>query len=120
MAIIKSKLRNGAELFIEEPSLNTETQELDDEFRDTPKVIGKVLDAGRNLIQEAMLGIRMCADEIVEGIESLGKIKPDEIEVSLAFKLSAEAGAILTSIGGEAQLQVKLVWKNNDKGLKQK
>jgi hypothetical protein len=65
------------------------------------------------LIREAIIRIQLCASEIAAGINDIKeKMRPDEVEASLAFKLTAEAGAIITKLGGEAQLQVKLVWKN--------
>lgn len=113
MAIIKTKLTDGTELFIETDEPAIASSEEDDEYRDTPKVVEKIIDSGKNLFGEAMNNIQACANEITTAIDKMqDKIKPDEIETTLAFKLKAGAGVVLTNIEGEAQLQVKLVWKN--------
>lgn len=117
MAIIKSKLNDGTELMIETDDIPVEElSSKEDEFRDMPKSVDKIIDSGKNLIREAIIRIQMCASEISTGISNIKeKMRPDEVEASLAFKLTAEAGAIITKLGGEAQLQVKLVWKDQKK-----
>ena len=39
---------------------------------------------------------------------------PEEIEVEFGVKLSAEAGIILTSTSGEANLKVSVTWKKQE------
>ncbi len=54
-------------------------------------------------------------EEAKEYIDTYCRKKKWVVEIaapSLAFKLNAEAGAVITKLGGEAQLQVKLLWKN--------
>lgn len=41
--------------------------------------------------------------------------QPDTIEMTFGLKLTSEANALLVNAGVEAQLNVKLVWKNDDK-----
>lgn len=41
--------------------------------------------------------------------------QPDTIEMTFGLKLTSEASALLVNAGVEAQLNVKLVWKNDDK-----
>ncbi len=121
MAIIKSKLSDGTELMIETGDrIGDFTPERkpvrDDEFRSITRSVDKIFDTGKNLLQEAISRIQLCAVEIATGIDHIQEtMRPDEVEASLAFKLTAEAGAIITKLGGEAQLQVKLVWKNQKK-----
>lgn len=56
--------------------------------------------------------VRHCAMQVVQNIQSLDAIeKPEEIEVQLAIKLGSDAGALLVSLSGEAQMQVTLKWK---------
>ncbi len=40
---------------------------------------------------------------------------PDEIEVEFGIKLSAGAGAVLASAGGEANYKMTLTWKRKGK-----
>lgn len=47
---------------------------------------------------------------------ALSDIAPDAVEVTLGLKLSAEAGVVLSKVGGEATLTVKLSWQGGDRG----
>lgn len=47
---------------------------------------------------------------------ALGGIAPHDVEVTLGLKLSAEAGVVLSKVGGEATLTVKLSWRGGDPG----
>jgi hypothetical protein len=117
MTIVRSKLKNGANLVIETDDFDFD--EYDDMsaersvFGDGRGAADKIMACGKNLIRDAVEGIQACAEEVASGIEEIKeKMRPDEVEVSLAFKLNAEAGAVITKLGGEAQMQVKLVWRN--------
>ncbi len=120
MAIVRTKLKNGANLIIETDDM--EFDQYDDYsdgiaqrsvFGDDGGTAQRIMECGKNLLREAVDSIRTCAEEVASGIEEIkDKMRPDEVEASMAFKLNAEAGAIITKLGGEAQLQVTLVWKN--------
>ena len=47
-------------------------------------------------------------------IERLREIEPQEAEVTLGLKLSAEAGVVLSKVAGEASLTVKLTWRRSE------
>lgn len=44
-------------------------------------------------------------------MKTLQEVSPDEIEVELGFKMTAESGVILAKAGGEAHIVIKLAWK---------
>ena len=46
---------------------------------------------------------------------ALADAAPDNVEVTLGLKLSAEAGVVLSKVGGEATLSVKLSWQAGDR-----
>ena len=70
-----------------------------------------VMEQTRDYFSEGMALARHCAASMVESLQSLsGKARPNEVSLELAIKLDAEAGAVLTKIGAEAQLQVTLKW----------
>jgi hypothetical protein len=117
MTIVRSKLKNGVNLVIETDDLHVD--HFNDKSyersvsRNRSGTVDKIMECGKNLIREAVEGIQACAEEVAAGIDEIKeKMKPDEVEASLAFKLNAEVGAVITKLGGEAQLQVKLLWKN--------
>jgi hypothetical protein len=49
-------------------------------------------------------------------IGCLEEIAPQQVEVTLGLKLSAEAGVVISKIAGEASLEVKLTWKREHAG----
>lgn len=63
-------------------------------------------------LDRAMDTIRGMAIRTKTAVDSLGDVMPKDVEVTFGIKLTAEAGAIVTKVGGEAQLEIKLVWKN--------
>ncbi|HLP59484.1 MAG TPA: CU044_2847 family protein [Candidatus Deferrimicrobium sp.] len=115
MAIIKTTLSDGTELMIETSDGSQEKMPAGyDEYRSMSRPTDKIFDSGKNLFREAILRMQVCAAEIAAGINEIKETaKPDEVEASLAFKLTAEAGAVITKLCGEAHLQVKLAWKND-------
>ncbi len=42
---------------------------------------------------------------------SVRELSPDETELELGFKLSAEAGVVLTKLSGDGHITLKLTWK---------
>ncbi|MEJ2165320.1 MAG: CU044_2847 family protein [Desulfobacterales bacterium] len=84
----------------------------DDEYRSTPRPVQKLIDDSKDLFGDAMSTIRHCADRITNALNNMpDDVKPSQVEASLAIKISAQAGAVLTKLAGEGQLQVKLTWK---------
>jgi len=66
---------------------------------------------GRAVFTDGLELIKNCAAAAVGKLNELKEtMKPDEFELQLAVKLDAEAGAFLTRLGGEAQLQVTMKW----------
>jgi hypothetical protein len=76
----------------------------------------KVIESARDYFADGMSLARHCAASMVENMQELGTaVRPDEVELQLAIKLDAQAGAVLTKLGAEAQLQVKLKWTTKPK-----
>lgn len=75
----------------------------------TPADLAK---ASAEALDKAMDTIRAMATRTKETVDSLD-CRPDDIEVTFGIKLTAEAGAIISKVGGEAALQVKLAWKRS-------
>jgi Trypsin-co-occurring domain 1 len=48
--------------------------------------------------------------------DRMKQLAPDELEVSLGVKLTAEAGVIVAKAAGEANFTVTLSWKGGDSG----
>lgn len=61
-------------------------------------------------LSEALDVLRGTAKAVVEKIDDLSR-RPSEVEVEMGLKLNAKAGAVLTSVGGECHIKLKLLWK---------
>lgn len=64
----------------------------------------------------AMETIYTVAKRTAETIRSLDMIEqPDTVEMAFGLKLTSEANALIVNAGVEAQIEVKLIWHNDDK-----
>jgi len=71
---------------------------------------GRVLEQANETFESALTKVRSAADAMVDSLTGLRSI-PDEVTVEFAVQLSAEAGAVITSIGSTANFKVALTWK---------
>ncbi len=76
--------------------------------------VGRVALPSGRMVAEAKQTFEDAIDRIKPVIASLTtKLKdlsPEEMEVKFGVKLSAEAGAILTSVGGEVNFEITVKW----------
>jgi hypothetical protein len=85
-------------------------------YTDTRQITEKVIKAAQDYFAEGLSLARNCASSMAETLNSMGEnVRPDEIEAQLSIKLDAVAGAVLTKLGAEAQLQVKMKWTTKKK-----
>ena len=72
---------------------------------------------------QQVIKAQLSFDEVLEKIKPVAstisakfhnlKTPADEVEVKFGLKLTAEAGAIFTSVGGEATYEITLKWQEN-------
>jgi hypothetical protein len=60
-------------------------------------------------MDNAMAAIQDMAARVRETADALAS-RPDSLQVQFGIKLTAEAGAIISKVSGEAALQVTLAW----------
>lgn len=60
---------------------------------------------------QAMGTIYALANRTTEVINRLPS-KPAEFELEFGIKIDAEAGAVVSKVGGEGNLRIKMVWKD--------
>jgi len=58
--------------------------------------------------------IRRLADQLAIKIGEV-QAKPSEVEVTVGVKVTAEAGVLFAKAGADAEMTVKLVWKDSPK-----
>lgn len=74
--------------------------------------IEKVVQGTKDVYEAGLELVRTCASQTVQGIEKLRRdARPDELQLALAIKLDAEAGAILAKSKAGAQMQVTMTWQ---------
>ena len=62
--------------------------------------------------EEALDKVKPVASTIISKLRSLNT-PADEVEVKFGLKLTAEAGAIFSSVGGEVSYEITLKWNKN-------
>ncbi|MHC5596500.1 MAG: CU044_2847 family protein [Nostoc sp.] len=66
----------------------------------------------KNKFDEVLDQIQPVASAIITKLSQLNT-PADEVEVKFCIKLNAVAGAVFTSVGGEANYEITLKWKQN-------
>ncbi|MFD9125468.1 CU044_2847 family protein [Kitasatospora sp. NPDC059571] len=65
--------------------------------------------------EQALGGVRSAAEAALRVLRG-GDLRPDEVEIEFAVKLSAEAGALIARTAADAHLTVKLTWSPGTSG----
>jgi predicted RNase H-like HicB family nuclease len=71
---------------------------------------GRMVAEARQTFEEAIDNIKPVVTSICNKFKDLG---PNEIEVKFGVKLSADAGAFLTSVGGEVTFEITVKWSKD-------
>ncbi|MBF8271853.1 MAG: hypothetical protein HW380_958 [Magnetococcales bacterium] len=96
---------------------NATAIDADDGFLGGSSLANATYERARDLFEEGVVLIQNCAEGLVEKIEAISrKTRPDEVEVKLGIKMDGKAGAVLVTVGGEAQLEVTLKWNLANRG----
>ncbi len=89
-----------------------------DEPESTPAVERVALPSGQLVLkaqqsfEEALEKVKPVASTIISKLRNLNT-PADEVEVKFGLKLTAEAGAIFSSVGGEVSYEITLKWKQD-------
>lgn len=101
--LIKIQLDNGTSIYLETYQIN----EGDDLLE--PVTGNRVIQKTKAFLAETFEQIKEFSSGISESIDRMG-FRPDELEVEFAVKFSADTGIIISSIGTEASITVKMKW----------
>lgn len=72
----------------------------------------KEIEKAKSKFEEAISTIKIVAESVVKKTKEVLD-SPDEIEIKIGLKFTAEAGAIIAKTSAEGNLEVTLKWKNN-------
>ena len=70
-------------------------------------LVSQVVRTDLDQVSNAIAGM---VEGIASSLDRRGKM-PEELDVSFSIKITAEAGVIVSRIGGEASMQVRLGWR---------
>ena len=74
---------------------------------------GKQVLKAQQTFEEALDKIKPVASTIITKLRDLNQ-PADEVEVKFGLKLTADAGAIFASVGGEVSYEITLKWSNSN------
>ncbi|WP_413176383.1 CU044_2847 family protein [Anabaena azotica] len=77
---------------------------------------GKQVLKAQQTFEEALDKIKPVASAIISKLRDLNQ-PADEVEVKFGLKLTADAGAIFASVGGEVSYEITLKWNNKSQGV---
>lgn len=75
---------------------------------------GELVYQAKKNLEESLEQIKPVASTIISKLRSGLTSPADHIEVKFGLKLSAEAGIIFSTVGGEVTFEITLKWENND------
>ena len=107
MTLAEFTLDDGTTILIDVPTVEDEG-----DF-DRASKTGDLAIKARQSFSEALDGVRPVAQAVRNKLRGLDT---DEVEVKFGLKLSADAGAIFTSLGGEASFEITLKWQSDKSG----
>lgn len=73
---------------------------------------GRLVLKAQQTFEEALEKVQPVASTIISKLRNLNT-PADEVEVKFGLKLTADAGAIFTSVGGEVSYEITLKWNQN-------
>ncbi|NEO59624.1 MAG: hypothetical protein F6J98_04065 [Moorea sp. SIO4G2] len=74
---------------------------------------GKQVLKARQTFEEALDQIQPVASAVITKLRDLNQ-PADEVEVKFGLKLTADAGAVFASVGGEVSYEITLKWSNKN------
>ncbi|MFI9389479.1 CU044_2847 family protein [Streptomyces bauhiniae] len=78
--------------------------------------LGTRLESAGETLREALRPITAAASEVIGQFREVAQ-RPDEVEVTFGVTLDAKLGAVLTSAGTSAHLDVTLRWSGSEPRL---
>ena len=76
---------------------------------------GRQVLKAQQTFEEALENIKPVASTIISKLRDLNQ-PADEVEVKFGLKLTADAGAIFASVGGEVSYEITLKWSSKGQG----
>lgn len=104
--LVEFTLENGGKFLVE-------VEESEDTSISTERIAlpsGREIEKAQKTFEEALENIKPVVASISNKFKDLG---PKEMEVKFGIKLSADAGAFITSVGGEVTFEITVKWSKD-------
>lgn len=75
----------------------------------------KIIEKTKDFLENSIKQIKAFAGNISNSIQNLD-VAPDELEVEFSVKFTVDAGIIISSVGSETGITIKLKWSKLGKG----
>lgn len=103
--LVEFKVGDGESILVEVEDVES------DEIKPASKSPGEIAAQASKTFSEALESLRPMIRDIKQHLDTATD-PADEVEVKFSVKLSAEVGAVLTKVGGEATYEVTLKWQH--------
>lgn len=105
-ALAQFRLEDGTEFLVEVPE--PENEDAIEEVAINPE---QMVYQAKQTLESALDQVQPVAAAVVSRLKSGMPNPADEVEVKFALKLSAEAGAIFSTVGGEVNFEITMKWQ---------
>lgn len=103
--LVRFDVGNGETVLVEVDEVAT------DGIKPVSKLPGELAAKARQTLSEALDGIAPMIRTVKNRLSAMTD-PADEVEVKFSVKLSGEIDAVVTKVGGEANYEITLKWKN--------
>lgn len=111
-AIAQFKLKNGTDVFFEVPT-PTGKKAIQPVGTGIGDKIYQVADGAAGTFEQALEKVKPIAETVMEKLVGGLTTPADEVEVKFGLNLTADAGVVFSSVGGEVSFEVTLKWQQH-------
>ncbi|MTJ10204.1 CU044_2847 family protein [Anabaena sp. UHCC 0204] len=104
--LVEFTLEDGRKFLVEVE----EPEDIDSSLERIALPSGRMITEAKQSFEAAIENIKPVVASISNKFKDLG---PKEMEVKFGIKLSADAGAFITSVGGEVTFEITVKWSND-------
>lgn len=111
-AIAQFKLEDGTEVFFAVPEPQDESAIEEVAVTGWATKVYQVADGAAGSFEQAIATIQPVANAVIGRLKTGLTTPADEVEVKFGLSLSADLGAIFSSVGADVNFEITLKWQN--------
>lgn len=102
--LLEILLDDGTKIYFEACDIDNDSDDLLD-----PVTGRRIVRKAKDFLNDTFHQIKIFSNGLAESIRDID-FQPDEFEVEYSIKFTADAGIVISSIGSEASITVKMKW----------